>query len=97
MLTCADDDLRVEGPTWSSWTASGAAGHGTVLENQCVPNCATGKFAKYPVAVALSAVKSSAEGPWSSRLTVTWGRDRPPNQTPDTFMLTPPGSPPMPI
>jgi hypothetical protein len=94
-LACADDDIRVEGLTWSNWTASGAAGHGTLLENQCVPNCAEGNFAKYPVAVTLSGVKASAEGPWFSRLTVSWERNRPPNQTPDTFTLEPPGSPPV--
>ena len=93
-LACADDDIRVEGLTWSGWTKSGAAGHGTLLENQCVPDCAEGNFAKYPVAVALSGVKSSGEGPWFSRLTVTWERNRPPNQTPDTFTLEAPGSPP---
>jgi hypothetical protein len=96
-LACADDDIRVEGLTWSAWTASGAAGHGTLLENRCVPNCAEGNFAKYPVAVALSRVKSSREGPWFSRLTVTWERNRPPNQTPDTFTLESPGSPPVQI
>src|SRR6202000_2684147 len=44
VLACADDGVRVEGLTWSAWTATGAAGHGTLLENQCVPNCAHGKF-----------------------------------------------------
>jgi hypothetical protein len=94
VLACADDGIRVEGLTWADWTASGATGHGTLLENQCVPSCAAGKFAKYPVAVRLSVVKSSAEGPWFSRLTVTWERTRPPNQTPGTFTLESPGSPP---
>jgi hypothetical protein len=97
VLACADDGVRVEGLTWSAWTATAAAGHGTLLENQCVPNCAEGKFAKYPVAVTLSGVMPSAEGPWFRRLTVTWERDRPPNQTPDTFTLESPGSPPMSI
>jgi hypothetical protein len=97
VLACADDGIRVEDLAWSAWTASGAAGHGTLLENRCVPNCAEGNYAKYPVAVTLSGVTSSAEGPWFKRLTVTWERDRPPNQTPDTFTLESPGSPPMSI
>ena len=96
VLTCADAGLRIEGLTWTEWTAS-AAGHGTLWENQCVPNCADGQFAKYPVAVALSAVRSSADGPWFSRLKLTWEGDRPPNQTPDTWTLMPPGSGPMPL
>jgi hypothetical protein len=96
VLTCADDGVRIEGLTWADWTATAAEGHGTLWENQCVPNCAAGKFAKYPVAVTLFAVLPSSKGPWFSRLTLTWGRNRPPNQTPDTFTLEAPGSPPMP-
>jgi hypothetical protein len=96
VLACADDGVRVEDLTWADWTATAARGHGTLLENQCVPDCAEGKFAKYPVTVALFAVQPSSKGPWFSRLTLTWGRDRPPNQTPSTFTLEAPGSPPMP-
>jgi hypothetical protein len=96
VLACADDGVRVEGLTWAAWTATAARGHGTLLENQCVPNCAEGKFAKYSVTVALSGVEPSSKGLWFSRLTLTWGRDRPPNQTPSTFTLEAPGSHPMP-
>lgn len=96
VLACADDGVRVEGLTWAGWTATAARGQGTLLENQCVPNCADGKFAKYPVTVSLFAVQPSSKGPWFSRLTLTWGRDRPPNQTPSTFTLEAPGSHPMP-
>jgi hypothetical protein len=97
VLTCADAGIRIEGLTWVTWTDSAAAGHGTLWENQCVPSCAEGKFAKYPVAVALFAVRSSADGPWFSRLKLTWAGNRPPNQTPDTWTLMPPGSGPMPL
>ena len=97
VLACADDGVRVEDLTWADWTATAARGQGTLLENQCVPNCADGKFAKYPVTVALFGVEPSSRGPWFSRLTLTWGRDRPPNQTPSTFTLEAPGSPPRPI
>jgi hypothetical protein len=96
VLTCADAGIRIEGLTWVDW-ADSAAGHGTLWENQCVPSCAEGKFAKYPVAVALFAVRSSADGPWFSRLKLTWAGNRPPNQTPDTWTLMPPGSGPMPL
>jgi hypothetical protein len=96
VLTCADAGLRIEGLTWTEWTDS-AAGHGTLWENQCVPNCAEGKFAKYPVAVALSAVRSSADGPWFSLLKLTWEGDRPPGHVPDTWTLMPPGSGPRPL
>jgi hypothetical protein len=97
VLACADAGIRIEGLTWANWTASTASGHGTLLENECVPNCASGKFAKYPVAVTLSAVKSSADGPWFSHLALVWEVKRPPNQTPDSYTLTPPGSGPTPL
>jgi len=45
----------------------------------------------YPVDVTLSAVRASAKGQWFSELTVSWQGSRPPNQTPDTFTLMPPG------
>jgi hypothetical protein len=96
VLACADDGVRVEGLTWAEWTPAAARGHGTLRENQCVPNCAEGKSARYPVTVTLFAVEPSSQGPWFSRLTITWGHDRPPNQTPSTFTLEAPGSPPMP-
>lgn len=94
VLACADDGVRVEGLTWADWTAEAARGQGTLLENQCVPNCAAGKFARYPVTVSLFGVEPSSKGQWFSRLRLTWGRDRPPNQTPSTFTLQAPGSPP---
>ncbi len=43
----------------------------------------------FAVAVTLSAVKTSPQGPWFSRLTVTWEANRPPNQTPGSFPLPP--------
>jgi hypothetical protein len=91
MLTCADAGVGVQDLTWTSWTASSAAGQGLLWENTCVPDCAEANLAHYPVGVTLSAVKASAKGPWFSRLTITWEGSRPHNQTPDTFTLMPPG------
>ncbi|HEY6315273.1 MAG TPA: hypothetical protein VIY52_31330 [Streptosporangiaceae bacterium] len=91
-LACADDGLGVENMTWTSWTTSAAAGKGTLWEKLCKPDCADGQIGTYPVAVTLSAVKTSSQGRWFSRLTVTWEATRPPNQTPDSFLTPPPGS-----
>jgi hypothetical protein len=91
-LACADNGLGVENMTWTSWTTSAAAGRGTLWEKLCKPNCATGRIGTYPVAVTLSAVKTSSRGPWFSRLTVTWEAGRPPGQTPVSFLTPPPGS-----
>lgn len=89
-LACADDGLGVEEMTWTSWTTSAATGHGTFWEKLCKPSCATGKIGTYPVAVRVSAVKTSSQGPWFSRLTVTWEATRPPSPVPDSLLLTPP-------
>ena len=89
ILACADAGIGVQDLTWTSWTASSATGQGVLWENECLPtaSCGANKFSHYPVAVTLSVVKPSAAGPWFSQLTVTWKDGRPPNQTPDTFIL----------
>lgn len=92
VLACADDGIGVEHVTWSSWASGAAAGQGLLWENLCQPNCATGKVATYPVAVTLSAVKTSSQGQYFSDLALTWQGNRPPNSTPDTFGLMPPSS-----
>lgn len=82
VLACADDGLGVEKMAWTRWTSSAAIGRGTLWENLCKPDCADGTIGTYPVAIALSDVKSSSHGPWFSLLTVTWEGTRPPNLTP---------------
>lgn len=89
-LACADNGWGVEEMTWTSWTTSAATGHGTFWEKLCKPSCATGKIGTYPIVVTLSAVKTSSQGPWFSRLTVTWEATRPPSTLPDRFPLLAP-------
>jgi hypothetical protein len=90
-LACADAGIGVQDMLWSSWTARAATGSGLLWEKLCVPDCATGTVGYYPVDVTLSAVRASAKGQWFSALRVSWQGSRPPNQTPDTFTLMPPG------
>ena len=98
VLACADAGIGVQDLTWTGWKPSSATGRGVFWEDECVPtaSCGSAQFSRYPVMVTLSAVKASTDGPWFSRLTVTWEAGRPPNQTPDSFTLTPPGSTPTP-
>lgn len=42
MLTCADYGEVLEGLRWTSWTASSASAVGTLVYNDCMPNCAGG-------------------------------------------------------
>jgi hypothetical protein len=92
VLACADNGIGVEHMTWSNWDGTTATGQGLLWENLCQPNCATGKIATYPAAVTLSGVKASAQGPYFSSLAVTWQGNRPPNSTPETWSLMPPGN-----
>src|ERR1019366_2771250 len=41
---------------WSSWNATGATGNGTVIIQDCNPNCAQGSQTPTPVTVTLGAV-----------------------------------------
>ena len=90
VIACADGGLGFEKLTWARWGTSGATGQGELYENQCQPDCAEGKFATYPVLVALSRVKTSPQGAYFSEVTVTWEGRRPPNSTPHSFPLMPP-------
>jgi hypothetical protein len=89
-LACADNGLGLENLTWASWTAASATGRGTLRENLCQPSCADGKTGTYPVAVILSAVRISSQGPWFSRVTFTWTGTRPPDPPENPLPLPPP-------
>jgi hypothetical protein len=78
--------------SWSSWTASDAAGQGSFWLKLCQPNCAEGKIGYYPVAVTLSDVQTSSEGPWFRDLFLTFTGTRPPVAVPASYVLSPPQS-----
>jgi len=42
VLTCADYGEILEGLRWTNWSASSATAVGTLVYNDCVPNCASG-------------------------------------------------------
>lgn len=48
VLTCADYGELLEGLNWTSWTASSATAVGTLVYNDCVPNCAGGTHRSVP-------------------------------------------------
>jgi hypothetical protein len=53
-LTCADGGMMVTDITWDSWSSQGAQGSGIYLENNCEPDCASGKFSKTQVDISLT-------------------------------------------
>jgi len=58
--------------------------------NLCQPNCADGKYGHYPVEATLSDVKSSSQGPWFSKLTITYEGTKPPYSLPASYPMTAP-------
>jgi hypothetical protein len=48
VLTCADYGEILEGLHWSTWTASAAAAVGTLVYNDCSPDCASGHHHSVP-------------------------------------------------
>ena len=53
-LTCADGGITVEEIKWQSWGVKEAIGTGVYAENNCQPDCASGKLIKTPVALTLT-------------------------------------------
>lgn len=49
-LSC-DSSSVVKDATWTTWNKSEAIGSGTVGFDNCVPDCATGKYAYYQVSI----------------------------------------------
>ena len=55
-LTCADGGMSVREIKWQSWGSKEAVGTGIYAENNCQPDCASGKFIKTPVAISLTSL-----------------------------------------
>lgn len=54
VFTCADYGDQIQSLRWATWGAQTAAGDGYEHVNQCVPDCADGKWAVFPVHVELT-------------------------------------------
>jgi len=48
VLACADYGVLVEGLRWTSWTAASAMAAGTLVYNDCTPDCAEGHYHHVP-------------------------------------------------
>jgi len=48
VLACADYGALLEGLRWASWTAASAMAVGTLVYNDCTPNCAEGHHHRVP-------------------------------------------------
>ena len=55
-LTCADGGIAIEEIKWQSWGTKEAIGTGIYAENNCQPDCASGKLIKTPVAISITSL-----------------------------------------
>jgi hypothetical protein len=61
-LTCADGGMYIDHITYSSWTSNSANGTGIFNENNCDPDCASGKFIKTKVSLMIDGPKKDSAG-----------------------------------
>ena len=59
LLSCADANASWKNVKWLAWSAKTAVGTGDLYQNDCQPNCVSGRFHSYLSRVALSEVKST--------------------------------------
>ena len=57
LVACADGGTRLAGLTWRSWQPGVATATGTLVSNTCTPDCAAGRYARFPVTVELTGAK----------------------------------------
>jgi hypothetical protein len=68
VMSCADANAMWSGATWSSWGSTSASGRGTLVQNDCNPNCAGGRFIRYPASIRLrKVVQTRRYGPLFSQ------------------------------
>jgi hypothetical protein len=56
LLSCADANAGFASMTWSTWGSASAHGHGVLRQNDCKPNCVSGKVLNYVATVTLTKV-----------------------------------------
>jgi hypothetical protein len=54
LIACGDGGTYVQDIHWSNWGARRAHGKGSLWQNDCEPNCATGKYHHEPATITLT-------------------------------------------
>lgn len=62
IITCADANMGVESITWKSWNNVEAIGEGIFYENNCLPDCASGKFIRQKAEIRLASIQKDKAG-----------------------------------
>ncbi len=70
LLSCADANASFTNMKWTAWGSMSARGYGILRQNDCTPNCVSGKFVNYLSTVTLTKVVDSKKyGPLFSQAT----------------------------
>jgi len=56
LMSCADANASWKNVKWHSWGLKSALGTGDLYQNDCQPNCVSGRFRTYAAKVVLSGV-----------------------------------------
>jgi hypothetical protein len=73
LLSCADANANMASMKWTKWGTASARGYGILRQNDCTPNCVSGKFINYLATVALTKVVDTKKyGPLFSQATFRW-------------------------
>jgi hypothetical protein len=81
VLACADGNNALSGLSWNSWGSTLATATGKQIANDCLPDCAQGKFHTFPVLAILWRSEPVARHPgekYFTRVTLYYPGARPP-------------------
>lgn len=72
VLACADANTYFDSIKWTTWGRTTATATATFVQNNCEPNCAAGRFIKYPATLRLSKPESTKLGLLFSAISYTY-------------------------
>jgi hypothetical protein len=73
-MSC-DSTLFLRQATWSTWNQTHAEGRGEAAVNDCVPDCALGKFEEFPVSVHFDTpVRTTCGTTWENAVVTFIGK-----------------------
>ena len=73
LMSCADANASWKNVRWENWGLKTALGTGDLYQNDCQPNCVSGRFRLYAAKVVLSAVTNTKKfGPLYSKATFSY-------------------------
>lgn len=87
ILGCADANTQLQHLTYQVYGPTQATAVGTLHENDCQPNCATGTYHSYPARAVFDRPQPDGGGVVLSRVTVTFPGAHPPGKSQLTYPL----------